>query len=449
MTSRITTRPPIVTTPKTDVKPAAAPATAPATKPASAPAAAGTSAVSSFDDVRSLGVGGYARGTKDHSVGVGDPSGGTKDHSVGTKDHSVGTKDHSVGTKDHSVGTSSDLPTLGPTQDAYQKQVKASLVKYLESPSYLRDNKLPAAQEAQAVQANVAADPNFRALPASQQQEFWTSFNASNTKGKVALGALLEGTPEALTSQDTQGHTLLDNLSTIAKQPLNPQLVHNATTGTMLDQLITSIANPDEIKQGSAPTCTVASMQFELARDNPSEYARLVGGLAGSGSVQMQGGDMLTFDAGSGAKTALEGRDVSQAIFQSAAMDYANGGAKYDPVTGENISVSGKQDQGLAPEQSTQMLDQMFGVKYQTDELPDTASRAKELASLKDYVAVGRNRPVLMEIDQGNFNHAVTFEMMKDDKIFFRDPYGTLRSMTQDAFLAHIVAVHKPEDLGS
>ncbi len=161
----------------------------------------------------------------------------------------------------------------------------------------------------------------------------------------------------------------------------------------------------------------------------------------------MLGGGTLEFDPGSA--QALNGRDLSEAVFQSAAMDFANGGARYDPVTGENLSLGKANNEGLNPSQQTNLLGQLFGVKYSTDELPDAASRAKELNSLKSYVAVGRNRPVLMEIDQGSFNHAVTFEMMKDSKIYFRDPYGTLRSMTQDAFLAHIVAVHKPDDLGA
>jgi hypothetical protein len=447
MTNRITNRPPpVVTTPKPATTPKAAPSTAPAVKPA----ATGASTVSSFDDNLSRGVKDNSVGVKDNSVGVKDNSVGVKDHSVGVKDHSVGTDDPAGGVKDHSVGDGGDSSIeLGSTQTTYEKQVKDSLVKYLEKPSYIRDASMSAATEASTIKSHVSADPNFRALPATQQQAFWNTFNASNTKGKVSLGAMLEGSPELLGDKDSSGKTLLDNLSQVATQKLNPNIAGSATTGSMLDQLVTSIANPDEIKQGTAPTCTVASMQFEMARDNPAEYARMVAGLAGpTGSATMAGGGTLTFDPGSSAKNALDGRDVSQAIFQSAAMDYANGGtAKYDPVTGENVSASGAKDQGLSPSQQTTMLDQLFGVKYVTDELPDTASRAAELNDLKNYVAVGRNRPVLMEIDQGSFNHAVTFEMMKDNKIYFRDPYGTLRSMSQDAFLQHIVAVHKPEDM--
>lgn len=441
MTNRISTRTPaVVTPPKTEAK-VATTATAPAAKPAAAKA---SNSVSSFEPL-SRGVKDNSIGVKDHSIGVKDHSIGVKDHSIGAGDGSVGVKDHSIGVKDHSIG---ELPVLGAGQTTYEKQVKDSLVKYLEKPSYIRDASMTAAQEASVIKDHVGADAHFRALPMAQQQEFWNTFNASNTKGKVSLAALLEGSPDLIGDKDSKGKTLLDNLSAIAGQKLNPDLVSGTTTGQVLDQLITSIANPDEIKQGSAPTCTVTSMQFELARDNPSEYARLVGGLTGpSGSAKMEGGGTLTFDPGSSAKNALSGRDPSQAVFQSAAMDYANGGAKYDPVTGENVSASGATDSGLSPSQQTTMLNQLFGVKYTTDELPDSASRAKELNQLKSYVAVGRNRPVLMEIDQGTFNHAVTFEMMKDNKIFFRDPYGTLRSMTQDAFLQHIVAVHKPESM--
>ncbi len=481
MTARITNRP---TTPAPSTTSAPKPAAAPA--PAAAqPAAKGyaTTGASTFDTNRSTGIKDNSIGIKDNSIGIKDNSIGIKDNSIGIKDNSIGLKDHSIGIKDtsigandagrgikdhsigsgdggigikdhsigikdHSIGADSALPAMGPARDAYEKQIHASLVKYLEWPSYLRDNPPPAAVQAQAVKDHVSADPNFKALPAAQQQEFWTTFNAANTKGKVSLGALLEGTPQMFTDKDSTGHTLLDNLAQVATQKLHPSIP--VTNGVLLDQLTTTLANPDEIRQGSAPTCTVTSMQYELVRDNPSEYARLVAGLSStSGQAQMAGGGMLQFNPGSASHGAIDGRDTSQAIFQSAGMDYANGGARYDPITGENVNSSGPNNQGLSPEQQTSMLTQLFNITYQTDELPDLASRKAELADLQNYVAVGRNRPVLMEIDQGSFNHSVTFEMLKDNKIFFRDPYGTLRSMTTDAFLAHIVAVHKPVEMGT
>ena len=50
-------------------------------------------------------------------------------------------------------------------------------------------------------------------------------------------------------------------------------------------------ANPNRIQQGTAPTCTVASMQYEMVADQPSEYVRLLAGLTGpTGKAKMRGG---------------------------------------------------------------------------------------------------------------------------------------------------------------
>ena len=32
-----------------------------------------------------------------------------------------------------------------------------------------------------------------------------------------------------------------------------------------------------------------------------------------------------------------------------------------------------------------------------------------------------------------------------NERVYFRDPYGQIRSMPQEAFIKHVVAVHKPQ----
>jgi hypothetical protein len=270
--------------------------------------------------------------------------------------------------------------------------------------------------------------------------------SAAGEKGLVALGALLEGTPEAATSVDRNGRSLLGNLSDLAAQPLNAALYSGTTKQKVLDEVLLQVANPDRIEQGNAPTCTVTSMQFELVRDDTSEYVRLMAGLTGpGGSVEMKGGGALKLDPKSLAQ--LNKRQSSQAIFQTAAMEYGNGADDFDVAKGVSHDDKGvKEDYpGLMPYQQTVMLRQLFGVKYETRSLPTEASRAKALQELRGYATVGTNRPVLLEIDQGNFNHAVTYEMQKNDRVYFRDPYGQIRSMPQEAFIQHVVAVHQPQ----
>ena len=51
------------------------------------------------------------------------------------------------------------------------------------------------------------------------------------------------------------------------------------------------------------------------------------------------------------------------------------------------------------------------------------------------------------DIDEGSFNHVVTYERMKGGIVYIRDPYGHESSMTEEAFRKHVVTVHLPDTL--
>ena len=362
---------------------------------------------------------------------------------------------------------------LGPERTAYERAVKSTLEKYLETPSYLRDDaprggrsdpkaavsglaadvravlqpavSKPESKSAKVVE-NVINSSLWKGLSASDKGSLAKVMSAAGEKGLVALGALLEGTPESVKDTDHLGKSLLGNLAELASQPLNAALYAGTTKQKVLDEVLLQVANPDRVDQGNAPTCTVTSMQFELVRDETAEYVRLMAGLTGpKGKVEMRGGGDLKLDPESLAQ--LNKRQSSQAIFQTAAMEYGNGADEFDVGKGVSHDDKGVKESypGLMPYQQTVMLRQLFGVKYETKSLPTESSRAKALNDLRNYVTAGSNRPVLLEIDQGNFNHAVTYEMQKNDRVYFRDPYGQIRSMPQQAFINHVVAVHKPQ----
>ena len=55
---------------------------------------------------------------------------------------------------------------------------------------------------------------------------------------------------------------------------------------------------PERIWQGDAPTCTVSTMQYELAKEKPAEYVRLMTGLTVNGSVTLAGGGVMQTQVG-------------------------------------------------------------------------------------------------------------------------------------------------------
>jgi hypothetical protein len=322
------------------------------------------------------------------------------------------------------------------------KDVKNSLLQTLAS---------DAGGVAGSVVAGITGSKTFAAMSAEQKGQLATMLSRLDAKGLTVMGALIENVPEALSDKDSAGGTLLSNLATIATQPLNATLTGQTTSEELLASVLADVMNPNRVEQGTATTCTVASMQFELVADQPAEYARLMAGVTGGkGSVKMMGGGDLRLGPGDGDERARDGRSVSQAIFQSAAMEYANGRfSNFDPVLGVSINTkTGDERMGLKPDNQQALLEKLFGVKYSIDRLFTENEASKAFSKLEGWDARGfRNRPIVVDIDQGKFNHAVTLESVTKEKVTFRDPYGVLRSMPADAFPKVAVAIHLPTDV--
>ena len=295
----------------------------------------------------------------------------------------------------------------------------------------------------------ISSSATWRALPTAGRTQLVSVMSEAGEEGLKNLAALIETRPHALTETDSQGGTLLSSLSQIASQPLNASLASQTSREELLGSTLREIVNPNRIDQGTATTCTVTSMQFELVSDNPAEYARLMANLTGpAGKTVMLGGGTLRLNADDGLVAARDDRAPSSAIFQSAAMEYANGRDDFDPLKQQSTKYDGsKIYMGLHPDQQSRMLTQLFGVKYGTDTLFSEAEGAKALLKLRGFDATANeneNRPVLLDLDQGDVNHAVTLERIADGQVFFRDPYGELRSMSEATAVKSVVAIHRP-----
>ncbi|MBI3183648.1 MAG: hypothetical protein HYZ28_16040 [Myxococcales bacterium] len=454
------------------------------------------------------GVNDESIGVNDESIGVNDESIGVNDESIGVNDESIGVNDESIGGL--GLGPERDAEALrwrafgdlfreNPSYLQPYRTPDPSIVgppNLGKTESTLAGLPLTAAQRDRILQAAlsdhdvghrldaiiagtermspktratllglVAEDPKgtkariiekltsssaWKALTPAEQGQLAKVLQAGGEQGMRYLAALAEARPSALTSKDSSGSTLLENLSQMASQPLNAALYGRGLTRERLMQdALRDIVNPDRVDQGRAPTCTVTSMQFELVRDEPAEYARLVAGLTGpSGSATMVGGGELQLQTKYVKPAAGDERSTSEVIFQSAAMEFANGADDFAEASGRSARAEGSGDyRGLWPAQQTYLLQHLFGVEYSTRKLFDSRQASEALELLRPYDARGRNRPVILEVNMGRWNHAVTFEQVTGGRVHFRDPYGRQGSMPEDKFLKLVVAVHVPSSL--
>ncbi len=380
-------------------------------------------------------------GTVDDGVGR-SKQGGTVDDGVGRK-KTGGAVDDGVGAMAFAAASYESIrDSLVGRQDTEDSlALRNAIYERLETPGFLT----PGGD----VHAQVVSFAKGLKLSKSQQEQLGTLLKGATKETATLVGAILEKVPKALTDVDFKGQTTLANLARIASQPLHPNAASDTSKQELLAAVLRDIANPNRIDQGDAPTCTVTSMQYELVADEPAEYARLMAELTGpDGKAKMRGGGLLELQPGDAG--ARDGRPVSQAVFQTAGMEYGNGrDMEFDPYAGRSVNEkTGATQRGLKPAQQTQVLRQLFGVNYQSKQFYTEAEGAKALENLRTYDARGhQNRPVVLHLDQGDINHAVTLERVKESRVYFRDPYGVLRSMPEDYFAKFVVSINAPRDL--
>jgi hypothetical protein len=399
-------------------------------------------------------------GSTDDSIGRPKAGTGSTDDSIGRPKTGTGSTDDSIGrtaktgSTDDSIGT--DVTTgdpvrdslVGPDSDPARNALRAQIFNSIENPSYTLNVPAGDASVVPALKQHLSDFANQ--LPTTGRAQLAMLTGKLDEGGLRLMGALVEQDPGLLSDTDTKGGSLLSNLTRLAVQPLNAGLAGDVKPSDLLTSTLRDVVNPDRISQGDAPTCTVTSLQYELVTDSPAEYTRLMADLSGpAGTSVMKGGGALKLDAGDGSDAALEGRSLTDSLFQSAAMEYANGKyADFDPVSGKSTdSRTGAVTQGIHPIQQAALLEQLVGVKYSTKNMYSEAQGQKMLDTLQGFDATApsnQNRPVILHLDQGTINHAVTLEKVAEGRVEYRDPYGVTRSMPQELFPKYVVAVQQP-----
>jgi hypothetical protein len=175
--------------------------------------------------------------------------------------------------------------------------------------------------------------PQVQALTPAQQLTLIEL--ASSFRGSGALTQIAARSPTVLFDRDANGQTLLENLTRFAERlkVLPPGMNGNALSAGLLSEL----ADPGNVRQGYyVGTCTVATLNYMIARYAPSEYLRLMTGLLSEeGRVKTRDGAELVRVPNS-IDADPSRRSPGDRIFQAALMEYGNGMATYDAAADRN-----------------------------------------------------------------------------------------------------------------
>lgn len=321
--------------------------------------------------------------------------------------------------------------------------------------------------ESAAALVQAQKSPGYQNLSAEQKAQVHDVLQNAGYVGIRQLANILVQDPKRLLSAvpAPNSGTALSEVARLAASPLHPSFAQNGiTTAQALDSLITDLANPRDVYQGEAGTCTVTSMQYDLVSRQPGEYARIIADLAVDGRSTLRGDGN-----GDGARDVLyaqteylrpgrEGdrRRLTEVWFQSSAMELANGeldyNARYDININNRPLPSGEFGayetfSGLYGLQQQEMLEALFDVDYTMySGSPDALMR-----TLRNHPAAGEEYPIILNLTfdnapgggtqgpvtdptiGGGGSHAVTFQEVKtvdgQERVYFRDPWANGQPM--------------------
>ena len=240
------------------------------------------------------------------------------------------------------------------------------------------------------------------------------------------------------------GNRLLDNLSILATEPL----ASGIDRATIVSQTAIEVQNPARIDQQAKGTCVATTGGIVLARLHPSEYVRLIAGLASpSGQVKMAGGDTLTRvsdwnDDNDGDRT------ISQRLLAPALM---NAGQfplfHYDNSTDHDkigpIPLGG----GLMASGSAHINSELEGHPYDAhtvfffDRSADWNEVKRALAAGKGPIPVG----VMWSDSDGNVGgHELQVDKVENGTVSYLNPWGQYETMSEAEFEKHLTDAEIP-----
>jgi hypothetical protein len=279
------------------------------------------------------------------------------------------------------------------------------------------------------------ASSGFAPLGPSQQASLLDTFLRLNPFGRTNLRSLCSRTlpptsKSALLDVDATGRTLIENLKALSLQTLVlPAELKNAglDPNVYLYSVLGELNDPNEINQGNRATCTVTSVQYLLAKQNPAEYARLMTGLLTvEGKVQLRDGSWLSRVADSVGPDDDPSRNGSERLLQSALMNYAHAG--YSNKTDSSPELFGLLKLvGLRDRQTLHVARAVLGRDFAvfTGHGDNRAASTREGRVLEQF-RKRSGKDILTSVRFGSSPHMVVVQRIEGDRVLYRDPVGQL-----------------------
>lgn len=165
--------------------------------------------------------------------------------------------------------------------------------------------------------------------------------------------------------------------------------------------LMHHVAYPDEIVQGRSPTCNVAVLEIEMAKNNPAQYVDFVVDAVskegkGSAPYKTTGGKSVRFDENNLKMSDLSGRDLASRIFQTAALQ-----VHFYPRTFKNtVDGDGQFQKGKSHKKFDGLeMRAVAELRYQLTGEETAVLCVTSMADVEKAFELGKGKPMIVSVD--------------------------------------------------
>lgn len=332
---------------------------------------------------------------------------------------------------------------LGATSDKVKNPPPSDI---LRNPSAVNANTPAEVKAAEtALKTHEAAEKKALEALTAEQRGQYDKVAETIKDDPVARRALQEMAIDG-DFETQEGRETLAELDKLSRQ----DLAEGLERGPLVADVVQEIHDPSAIAQHGYGTCAATSASIYLARNDPSEYARVVGGLASpEGKVTLKNGDTIQRESGTidehSSNPGAE-RTQSTRLLSPALMEYGRRDVNYDPVQDRHETHLGPfeidRGSGLGPGDYDRVIEGLTGEKFETEEIsrddaPAELDKIQEATQNGDDVAVG------IQWDKDS-SHKVLVTRVDDKNVYYINPWGQEEKMTREEMERRLLNVTYP-----
>lgn len=296
---------------------------------------------------------------------------------------------------------------------------------------------------------------------AAQEHAALERLSPTDREAYQAIAARVDGDPVAhMTLRDllldgrlpgandkVAGKSLLQNLAVLSDM----MPARGIDRAELVANVLAQVADPVNIHQRQFNTCGPTTAQLVLAMQEPAEYVRIAAGLASpSGRVSLQNGDEIRRQPDWN-QASEDDRTLSNQLFQSALMEYANGRFNYSNTQdGRTIGVGPVEVAipGLLPNEMEELVEGLTGRDHAMNlSIFDDTPNAAFMDALRQ-AGPGHEMPILVNYSNdgsGVQNTAPHYLLVtgfdaETGMVSITNPWGREEQIALDALQRHMIA---------